>query len=163
MSLILDAIQFRQGKRVMYIATVDLTDLESFSIDIWDHRNVVGRRGYQRVPDEKRVGSISRYLDRRDGIMPVAGLLNIRESNRAKFRNGKLTIPDGVRVWVVDMQHRLKGLVKAYEDGSLRGRPFKFPVVVTEGLDQIEEAAQFYVINTRAKKMDVALTRRLFI
>lgn len=35
--------------------------------------------------------------------------------------------------------------------------------MITEGLSQIEEAAQFYIINTKAKKMDVALTRRLLI
>jgi len=37
------------------------------------------------------------------------------------------------------------------------------PVVITEGLGQIDEAAQFYIVNTKAKKMDVALTRRLLI
>ncbi len=35
--------------------------------------------------------------------------------------------------------------------------------MITEGLGHIDEAAQFYIINTKAKKMDVALTRRLLI
>jgi DGQHR domain-containing protein len=96
--------------------------------------------------------------------MPVAGLVNIRETGKLKYNSPKkeLIIPDGAKVWVVDMQHRLKGLVKANEDGLIKN-DFSFPVVITEGLNQVKEAAQFYVINTKAKKMDVALTRRLLI
>ncbi len=137
--------------------------LESFSIDIWDSRNVLGRRGYQRRPDESRIKNIAKYFERSEAIMPVAGLLNVREKGRLRFRKGTLTIPDGVRVWVVDMQHRLKGLVRAKEDAILRADSFRFPVVITEGLSQVDEAAQFYIVNTKAKKMDVALTRRLLI
>ena len=163
MSLIIPAIPLRQRNTQMYIAAVPIEALESFSIDIWDSRNVIGRRGYQRRPEEGRIKSIAKYLERRDGIMPVAGLLNVREKGRLRFRKGNLTIPDGLRVWVVDMQHRLKGLVRAREDGVLRADSFRFPVVITEGLSQVDEAAQFYIINTKAKKMDVALTRRLLI
>jgi DGQHR domain-containing protein len=162
MSLILPAITFRQHKTQMYLAAVTPEDLEQFSIDVWDSKNVVGRRGYQRRPEEKRIKSIAKYLERPNSIMPVAGLLNVREKGELTFKNGKLKIPDGVKVWVVDMQHRLKGVVRAHEEGALR-HDFSLPVVITEGLNQVGEAAQFYIINTKAKKMDVALTRRLLI
>ncbi len=147
----------------MYLAAVPVETLDDFSIDTWDPKNVMGRRGYQRNPDERRIKSIAKYFERSDSIMPVAGLLNVRQKGQLKFRAGKLTIPDGTRVWVVDMQHRLKGLVRAREEHVLRRGSFHFPVVITEGLSQVEEAAQFYIINTKAKKMDVALTRRLLI
>jgi DGQHR domain-containing protein len=163
MSLIIPAIPFRQRKTNMYIAAVPLDALDGFSVDIWNPKSVTGRRGYQRKPEEPRVKSIAKYFERRTAIMPVAGLLNVREKRRLKFRDGKLTIPDGVEVWVVDMQHRLKGLVRAKEEGVLRGDSFRFPVVITEGLGQVDEAVQFYVINTKSKRMDVALTRRLLI
>jgi DGQHR domain-containing protein len=163
MSLIIPAVHFRQRKMNMFIAAVPVEALDAFSVDIWNPKSVMGRRGYQRKPDENRVRNIAKYFERRDAIMPVAGLLNVREKGRLKFRNGKLTIPDGVDVWVVDMQHRLKGLVLAREEGVLRANSFRFPVVITEGLGQVDEAVQFYVINTKAKKMDVALTRRLLI
>ena len=145
------------------MAVIRVGDLEGFSIDIWDPRNVMGRRGYQRTPDQKRIRTIAKYLERKNAIMPVAGLLNIREKGKLKYHKGKLTIPDGTKIWVVDMQHRLKGLVYAKEDGVLRNDNFAFPVVITEGLNQIDEATQFYIVNTKAKKMDVALTRRLLI
>ncbi|HEY0701421.1 MAG TPA: DGQHR domain-containing protein [Candidatus Acidoferrales bacterium] len=163
MSIIIPALPFKQHKTQMYLAAVSPDILNAFSIDIWNSKNVVGRRGYQRKPDESRIKSIAKYLERSQSIMPVAGLLNVREKGRLKYQNGKLTIPDGLNVWVVDMQHRLKGLVQAYEDGGLPTGSFHFPVVITEGLNQVGEAAQFYLINTKAKKMDVALTRRILI
>lgn len=163
MSLIIEAIPFKQNKMQMYVAIVSVENLDRFSIDIWNPKNVLGLRGYQRAPYEDHVKKIAKYFERTDAIMPVAGLLNIRYTGRMKYKQGKLTIPDGLDVWVVDMQHRLKGLIRAKEEGLLRKGDFYFPVVITEGLTQVQEAAQFYIINTKAKKMDVALTRRLLI
>ena len=163
MSLKVPAIPFKQRRTQMYIAIVPVATLDSFSVDRWDPKNILGRRGYQRNPEEKRIKNIAKYFERKNAIMPVAGLLNVREKGVLKFRDGMLTIPEGTRVWVVDMQHRLRGLVRAREEKILRGEQFWFPVVITEGLSQIDEAAQFYIINTKAKKMDVALTRRLLI
>ena len=162
MSLTIPAVPFRQRRVQMYAAVVHPSALERFSIDIWDWRNVARKRGYQRNLDETRIKKIAKYFERSDAIMPMGGLLNVREKARLKFRNGQLTIPDDTLVWVVDMQHRLRGLIQAMEEGSLE-RGFGFPVVITEGLTQTDEAAQFYLINTKAKKMDVALTRRLLI
>jgi DGQHR domain-containing protein len=163
MSLILPAIPFKQRSTGMYIAVVRLSDLDRFSIDLLDPQNITGRNGYQRSLDEKRIKGIARFFERNSAIMPVAGLLNVREKGRLKFKGGHLTIPDGVRIWVVDMQHRLKGLLLAFEQGILKDGAFQFPIVITEGLSQVDEAIQFYIINTKAKKMDVALTRRLLI
>ncbi len=163
MSLILPAIKFKQRRILMYVAASPINLLEHFVIDIWDPKNVIKRRGYQRRPDETRIKKIAKFFERKDAIMPVAGLVNVREKGRLKYKNGKLIIPDGIQIWVVDMQHRLKGLIRAKDDGLIKNGDFYFPIVVTEGLSQIEEAAQFYVINTKAKKMDVALTRRLLI
>ncbi|HEV2493713.1 MAG TPA: DGQHR domain-containing protein [Terriglobia bacterium] len=157
------AIRFHQRKCQMYIGVVSVPQLDRFSIDLWNPKSVLGRRGYQRKLDEKRIGQIARYLERRDSIMPVAGLLNVREKGKLRFKDNQLTIPDGTDVWVVDMQHRLKGLLRARDEGLIRGDGFSFPVVITEGLGQVQEAVQFYIINTKAKKMDVALTRRLLI
>ncbi len=146
----------------MYAAIVRPSALTHFRIDLWEWKSAARKRGYQRKLDPNRIRQIAKYFERRDAIMPMAGLLNVREKGHLKFRDGKLTIPDGTDVWVVDMQHRLYGLVKAYEDGLIRN-DFGFPVVITEGLSQMEEAAQFYIVNTKAKRMDVALTRRLLI
>lgn len=165
MSTILEAIRFTQKRQSMFITTMTPAVLEQLQIDIWNPKSVVGRRGYQRVPDLDRIAKIAKFLEGRDAIMPIAGLLNIRDRDvaRVKFSDGRLIIPDDVKVWVVDMQHRLKAIVEAKDNGAIRNANFQFPVVITAGLNQLQEATQFYVINTRAKKMDVALTRRLLI
>lgn len=162
MSLVFPAIEFKQRNTPMYIAVVTVGDLDHFSVALWNPESVEGRRGYQRKLDKGRVEKIARYFERQDAIMPVAGLLNVREKNSLKYRKGMLTIPDGVHPYVVDMQHRMKGLILAKEN-KLIPRSFPFPVVFTENLSHLDEAAQFYIINTKAKKMDVALTRRLLI
>jgi DGQHR domain-containing protein len=163
MSLVFPAIKFKQSKVTMYLATVPVGQLDRFSVDTWDPKNVMRRRGYQRTPDEKRIKRIAKYFERAEAILPVAGLANVREKGKIKFLKGHVVIPDGVDIWIVDMQHRLKGLIEARDHHLIKTEAFSFPVVITEGLNQVQEAAQFYLINTKAKKMDVALTRRLLI
>jgi len=72
-----------------------------------------------------------------------------------------LTIPDDTRLWVVDMQHRLEGIKTAHSKGFLSD--FAVPALITEGLSDVKEATQFYIINTQSKRMGVDLTRRLLI
>lgn len=59
------------------------------------------------------------------------------------------------------MQHRLEGIRLAHSQGFLKD--FRVPVLITEGLSPIREASQFYIINTRSRRMGVDLTRRLLI
>jgi hypothetical protein len=66
MSLILPAIRFEQNSITMYIAAIPIRDLELFSVDIWDTKNVVNKRGYQRQPDEKRIKSIAKYFEKKE-------------------------------------------------------------------------------------------------
>lgn len=165
MAFVTDAVKFVQHRRNFYVTALPVGELEICSIDRWDPQKVGAWKGYQRDLVERKVKNIAEYLERPDAVMPMAGLLNVREKGRLKFSNasrtypagGKLTIPDYTRLWVVDMQHRLEGLRRA--------KHFRYavPVVIAEGLSEIDEAGQFYVINTTSKRMDVALTRRLLI
>jgi hypothetical protein len=59
------------------------------------------------------------------------------------------------------MQHRLEGIKLAHSKGLLKN--FSVPVLITDGLRDVKEACQFYIINTKAKRMGVDLTRRLLI
>lgn len=161
-----DAVKFVQNKQTFYVTALPVTELERCSVDTWDPHRAAKWKGYQRdvIPDKVR--KIANYLERPGAVLPVAGLLNVREAGRLKFSNpsksypaaGRLTIPDYTRLWVVDMQHRLEGLKRA-----AKHFPFTVPVVIAEAMRDIDEASQFYVINTTSKRMDVALTRRLLI
>jgi DGQHR domain-containing protein len=139
MDLAIPAIRFKQKTVPMYIAVVSPKDLSHFSIDRWNPKSVVGKRGYQRTLDEDRIKKIAKYFEHREAMMPVAGLLNIREKKRLRYVRHQLVIPEGTDIWVVDMQHRLHGILTAKEHGLLN-EDFGVPVVITEGLTQASEA-----------------------
>lgn len=162
MSLVIPVLPFGQKGRKMYMGILSLEQLDRLEVDVWRPNKAPKYNGYQRAAVEARAKKITRYLQRRDAIMPAAGLLNVRKGGNLVLRDGNLIIPDETRVWVVDMQHRLLGLKHAF-DKKVIGNDFKFPVVITEGLSREEEAAQFYIINTKAKRMDISLTQRLLI
>lgn len=169
MPLRVPAIRFEQKGVPMYLAALPIEELDFCSIDRWDPKRTGRWKGYQRGLVQKKIRNLARYLERDDGILPVAGLLNVRQRRALQFngeRNhkafvGQLVIPDDTRLWVVDMQHRLEGIRTAHSEGFLK--EFLVPVLITEGLPAIREAAQFYIINTRSRRMGVDLTRRLLI
>ena len=169
MPLTVPALRFVQKGVPMYLAAIPARELDVCSIDRWDPSKAGRWKGYQRGLDKKKIRDLARYLERRDGILPVPGLLNVRErgllafSQRSKGKTayGSLTIHDDTRLWVVDMQHRREGILRAFHNGVLGD--YSVPVLITEGLTPVKEAAQFYVINTQSKKMGVDLTRRLLI
>jgi DGQHR domain-containing protein len=169
MPLRVPAIRFQQKGVPMYLAALPIEELDICSIDRWEPRRTGRWKGYQRGLVQKKIRNLARYLERDDAILPAAGLLNVRQRHALKFSGnqnhkaavGELVIPDDTRLWVVDMQHRLEGIRTAHSEGFLKD--FLVPVLITEGLPAIREAAQFYIINTRSRRMGVDLTRRLLI
>jgi DGQHR domain-containing protein len=170
MPLKVPAIKFVQKKIPMFLTALSVDDLDLFCcVDQWNPHRTATWKGYQRGTIKKKIEKLATYLERPDGILPVAGLLNVRQKNLLNFSDKKskkptagiLTIPDGTKLWVVDMQHRIEGIKVAYGNGLLED--FPVPVLIMEGLPDIKEAAQFYVINTNSKRMGVDLTRRLLI
>lgn len=169
MPLRVPAIRFQQKGVPMYLAALPIQELDFCSIDRWDPKRTGHWKGYQRGLVQKKIRNLARYLERHDAILPVAGLLNVRQRRALNFSGnqdhkaamGELIIPDDTRLWVVDMQHRLEGIKTAHSEGFLKD--FLVPVLITEGLTAIREAAQFYIINTRSRRMGVDLTRRLLI
>jgi DGQHR domain-containing protein len=163
------AIRFYQKGVPMYLTALRIDDLDLCSIDRYDPQKIAKWKGYQRGLNEEKIRNLAKYLERDDGILPVPGLLNVREKGALQFSDGPsrkpthgvLTISDYTPLWVVDMQHRLEGIKLAHSNAVLD--EFYVPVLITEGLPAVNEAAQFYVINTQSKRMGVDLTRRLLI
>jgi DGQHR domain-containing protein len=120
-------------------------------------------------------------------MVPVTGILNTRTKGLLKFSPvkgqheddapssvGTLEYPDswlhGKPIfWVVDMQHRLKGMELALRDttGQFSTEQKEFllhyslPVCITDGLDMFAETELFYTINTAAKKVPTSLAYML--
>jgi len=156
------ALRFRQKRPDvnLYSAVVRLKDLLGRSLpDTYRHDN---REGYQRPLTPSRLRQVSTYLREEEGVLPTSLLLCIRQPDHASFEAagieggggepGVLTIPAGVRLWLVDGQHRLSGLERALtKDKAKWLADYPLPVTIVEGIDAYEEMRYFHVINTRQR------------
>jgi len=157
------ALRFRQKRPDvnLYSAVLPLKDLLGRSLpDTYRHDN---REGYQRPLTPSRLRQVSTYLREEEGVLPTSLLLCIRQPDHASFEAagiegggggepGVLTIPAGVRLWLVDGQHRLSGLERALtKDKAKWLADYPLPVTIVEGIDAYEEMRYFHVINTRQK------------
>lgn len=156
------ALRFRQKRPDvnLYAAVVPLKELLGRSSpDTYRHDN---RKGYQRPLTPSRLRQVSTYLRDEEGVLPTSLLLCIRQPDHASFEAagieggggepGVLTIPAGVRLWLVDGQHRLSGLERALtKDKAKWLADYPLPVTIVEGIDAYEEMRYFHVINTRQK------------
>jgi len=156
------ALRFRQKRPDvnLYSAVVPLKELLGRSLpDTYRHDN---REGYQRPLTPSRLRQVSTYLREEEGVLPTSLLLCIRQPDHASFEPagiesgggepGLLTIPAGVRLWLVDGQHRLAGLERALtRDKAKWLADYPLPVTIVEGIDAYEEMRYFHVINTRQR------------
>jgi len=118
--------------------------------------------GYQRPLTRARVKQVSAFLRQEEGLLPTSILLCIRRPDRATFEPngaaglagewGKLEIPAEVTLWVVDGQHRLFGIQRAFaKDGLNWAEAYPLPVTILEGIEDYAEMRCFHVVNTRHK------------
>lgn len=115
--------------------------------------------GYQRPAYPSRLSHIAAYILNKEGVMPTSLLANIR--NGANYKSlgngvGVLLVPEGEPLWMVDGQHRTKGLKIAKE--RKQPLPYDLPIVFSVGLTQEEEMDLFYVVNNTQKSVPTDLT-----
>lgn len=170
------AVMFNQHGRRMFSLVVPggwLTD--RVIVDVYDPRLSVSGlvKGYQRTVEEARARKIGQFLIGRDSVMPSGVLLSVRGKRQLEWRrsggetddqfeSGTLTVPDGTTVYLVDGQHRQEG-VRLVSTRHPSIRSFPFPAVLMEGNSDEQEALQFYLLNTKAKKVPTDLSRRILI
>ncbi len=156
-------IAFKQEGVQMFTGAVRAEDLLQYTeIDVFRSES---ESGYQREPERSRARALARFLKTQNlALLPNSVLLNARDEVEITEEGGLacLRIPESMKLWVVDGQHRLAGLRAAiHEDEELRFKEYLIPVVVTVGLDESKEAEQFRVINETAKKVRTDLARRI--
>ncbi len=163
-------MRIEQSGVTMYLTTITAKDVVDglSQVDAWSPTN---KQGYQRLPVQSRFRNIARYLMGKEGaraILPQAVVLNAREQDGSKIKFtesaiagvGTLQIPDDVRLWEVDGQHRLGGLRYAVEQNPAFAT-YPIPVVITAGLPRLDEAVLFFVVNTTQKRVPTDLAQRL--
>ena len=141
---------FEQQGTKMYSAIMAASDLTNRTqVDVWKVKNP---DGYQRAPEESRAKAFSRFIA--SEISPPAIVTNIRDKDKDKVKvgDGWLEIPDDVTIWLVDGQHRVRGLQMLLESSDKQAA-IEIPVIITLGQTVYEEAKQFVVVNRTQKKV----------
>lgn len=144
---------------ITYMTAEQLSDLKKIKVDIFKKEN---EEGYQREISDKRSEEFAKYIMNAKGISPVSILINIRKKinfQREKDNFGKLIIPPDSNMWIVDGQHRRKGLIIAMNDIS-EYKNFQIPIVITNLKEIYEEAKQFIIINKTQKGVRSDLAER---
>jgi DGQHR domain-containing protein len=168
------AIRVNQHGRDLYLFSLSARHIheliESGKMDI-DRWSPAHPEGYQRVPIDSRYKRYGKFVAKSGGISPTSILLSLRKRDaleihalqgsecafniRVKDFDGKIYIPDG--------QHRAYGLDWAVKEYPGEIDDYEVPVVlfIGAGKDPIyDEAQQFYLINTNAKRVKTDLAQR---
>lgn len=141
----------------LFISTYDEKDPKSPALD---------NHGYQRPPTESRFQEIARYYEddgNSDRIPPLLISMRVKDPGEiaevldllTKGKFAELHKKFGKDVLsVIDGQHRLKGIVRGYENSALSPA---IPMVLYCGLTFEEEAELFNTINITQRKLPKAL------
>ena len=154
--------QMHKGEPVdLYLAAVPATEVISRKdIDIQRPDNP---KGYQRIPSESRVRTISRYVTNGEGMLPTAVLVNIRDG--ARFEEdpsggnfGKLHFSEDQPWWIEDGQHRTLGVANAIDRLATGRKPaelgYDLPVVFCLNFTRAEEMDLFEIVNSKVSPPD---------
>lgn len=160
--------QLDDGKE-LFVASVkikDLIDETHFAIDFWDQSQQLSeKQGYQRRPSTSHVKKIANYaINETKALFPGAILINSRSPLR--FEGDKNGVGELVLshppLWIVDGQHRIRGLRHAIENlEDRRWEERELPVVVLSNFNKIEEVKQFHILNSTQKRITTDLAHRL--
>ncbi|MDO8750848.1 MAG: DGQHR domain-containing protein [Dehalococcoidia bacterium] len=161
----INALAMVQEGETFYVTVMKAGDIKKLAQpDLYRTENGV-ERGYQRPPERPRAIKVMRYLKTRRPLMPLSMLLAYRgKLETSPPRDGivTLTIPEGVRMYTVDGQHREAGFIVAIdEEGIARLADYPLPVVIWDASEEIEEAQQFRLINETMKKVRTDLASRI--
>lgn len=166
MGLRITGVKFYQHETQFIIGYAKAGDiLRQSRIDEWGPENP---EGYQREVIERRAREFGNFIAKK-GISPNAILLNIRDVDIGtinEIRENEYEIPEGIHLWVVDGQHRLKGLeISGMKHPDILD--MNLPVIVLNlksknpDLARNQEAAQFLIINKTQKGVRSDLAEHL--
>lgn len=169
MSCTTEAVVMSQKDVTFYIAVLPVKQLlEHARVDYYGPD---APDGYQRPLEAKRLRAVSKYVRDDEAILPTSVLLSLRPDEEVIFERyaerggnsnaGRLTIPSGCELWVIDGQHRLFGLERAIEkDGAYYLEDYSLQVTIMEISDRYAEMLYFHIVNTTQKKLQTDIVDR---
>lgn len=169
------AMKFHQREdsgNALFLGVVKARDFfqrvpERFKIDYYSRKD--GKEeGYQRLLSDKSVEKIKDFIlsETNNPLLPTALLVNSRELldfKKSSDRFGNLYIDSPLHI--IDGQHRFEAWKSMMEDVTLRNKwgDFEFPIVILSGFKEIKEIEQFFVINSRQKRIKTDLAERNYL
>lgn len=153
-----------QNGQKMYSGTITVKDLFSnfnVEVDMFSRKN---QKGYQRKSTQKRARAFLKFVvTAQKAISPNSVLLNYRQDLKLNMNGDgstSLEFPPKATLWIVDGQHRLRGLKDGLEIFPEQIEKFEIPFIIMNEKDQYLEALQFFIINKTHKgvKSDLAQT-----
>lgn len=143
-----------------------LGDVKRVRADTYSPTN---KGGYQREKTASRLKAFANYLLAKGDYQEAGGVcansLVLNSRNRLAFTPSKdsfgmLDLTDAT-LWEVDGQHRIGGFQLALDEDPEKLSQFTFPAVITNGLDRVQEALVFFLINTKQQRVQTDLCQRL--
>lgn len=173
----LPVLRMQQSDATLYLTQmtagqlISCTHTEEWNPELgWD----IEHQGFQRAPVQRHYQAIGHFLkESANPFIPTAALLSAAEDRQGilPFRRmgsrdgspfGVLTIPEGRQLLILDYQHREKGLRFAMEElGASHLADFTMPVVIVPNIPRFEEIRQFYLINSKQRRIDTDLALAL--
>ncbi len=161
----------QKNKKEIFLASIKVKDLineSQFQIDYWSaSKRGSDDQGYQRYPNPAHYRKIGKYATEKDAIFPGIILVSCRDKNsKVQFnsKGGEIGELDLERppFWIIDGQHRVKGLQYVIEEEKDdRWSEKELPVVILAGFTKIEEVSQFHTLNSKSKKVSTDLAQQL--
>ena len=164
MALLIKGVVGTQHGRKMITGFVSARDLaklyEERKLKI-DEYSMSNPTGYQREHSITRARKFAHFIaDKEKGISPTNILIYLRQNYEPVVNGGNISIPDEAPLFIVDGQHRTVGISEAFKLGLLEeSEDFDVPVSLliwspekSPEDQKLEEAMQFYTINTQLKR-----------
>lgn len=158
------ALRFDQKGSTLYLASMTVAQLLAHAVV--PRYNPKDGSGYQRLPPDTRLASVSSYIAGSDkALFPTTVLLSAREPlnfTPSTGDHGNLKLDTKKPLFVVDGQTRILSLQHAINKRRKdEFQDLRLGVVIAEFGSEIEEMVNFRTINREAKSVSTALTDRL--
>ena len=163
------AVEVKQGSLTLYltyITPLDLThaDVDFYSTEMLDPDKPVDRRGFNRLINEKRINDIARYVSEAKAEGPnqhyLPTAIMLATDGSAEYKDGVVSIPAAsFPLIIVDGQHRLKGILAAFEKDTALAN-YQLPAVITTGLTHDGRKLEFIKVNMKQVALDTSMRQQ---
>ena len=166
----LKILQREESRCSIYISKISVKELvayagERFKIAYYQRLENERGEGYQRPLSSQAIEKLKLFIlqETNNPLLPTAILVNSRNPIDFSATNkdiGILHIKS--ELYIIDGQHRFEAWKSIMESPALEEQwaNYELPIIILSNFDEQKEIEQFYVINSRQKKIKTDLAQR---